>query len=62
MRRLLPLRGALAEMMDHLEDGHMLAIAGLGVTVAEAEGRVHEWLRTLGTTGSRAAGDAPRAG
>ncbi len=59
MRRLLPLTGALAEMMDHLEDGHMLAIAGLGVTVAEAEHRVHEWLRTMG---SRAADGAPLRG
>lgn len=56
MRRLLPLTGALAEMMDQLEDGHMLAIAGLGVTVAEAERHVYEWLRTMG---GRAADEGP---
>jgi hypothetical protein len=59
MRRLLPLTGALADMMDHLEDGHMLAVAGLGVTVAEAEQLVRDWLRTMG---SRAAGDGPPRG
>jgi hypothetical protein len=59
MRRLLPLRGALADMLDQLEDGHMLAIAGLGLTVEEAEQRVHEWMRAMG---SRAAADAPPPG
>lgn len=59
MRRLLPLTGVLADMMDQLEDGHMLAVAGLGVTVAEAERHVHEWLRTMG---SRAADDGPLRG
>lgn len=63
MRRLLPLPGALAEAMDDLEDGHMLALAGLGLTVEEAEARVRGWFAAMGTTtGSRGRADAPPRG
>jgi hypothetical protein len=58
MRRMLPLPPAVGDAIDRLKADHMLAEVGLGVTVAEAESRVREWLQPMGT-GAAAARPLP---
>lgn len=48
MRRMLTLPSAIEHDLDHLQDTHMLAVAGVQGSVGAAEKLVWEWLAGFG--------------